>query len=72
MPFRLAKICEILSHGVRYGMYESYNPNIKGLGLLVSDKKIFIILPIGVYVNKRIGKTEGCSLKMCSSGIHMQ
>ena len=27
-------------------------PNIKGLGLLVLDKKIFLRLPIGVYVKK--------------------
>ena len=27
-------------------------PNIKGLGLLVSDKKIFKVLPTGVYVKE--------------------
>ena len=27
-------------------------PNIKGLGLLLSDKKIFKVLPAGVYVKK--------------------
>ena len=31
---------------------------IKDLGLLVSDKKIFKVLPIGVYVKKNKKKTK--------------